>query len=107
MKNNQQQNNNNCSEDVNLKFTSSTKQNVRKCIGCGKKLDKKQLIKITREHSSGKILIQPNSEQFGRSAYLCYNDECIKNAFKKKRLQKALKVNISEQLLNDLKSVLN
>ena len=53
------------------------------------------MIKITKEHSSGEIVLEPNSKTFGRSAYLCYNLSCIENAFKKNRLNKILKTNSS------------
>ena len=65
----------------------------RKCISCGELKSKEKLIKITKEHESGNIIVQPNSKTFGRSAYLCYNESCINQAFKKNRLNKVLKTN--------------
>lgn len=52
---------------------------------------RENLIKITKNHENGKIVINPNSKIFGRSSYLCYNQNCINNALKKTRLNKALK----------------
>ena len=66
----------------------------RKCISCGEIKLKSELIKITKEHTSGDIVIQPNSKTFGRSAYLCYNENCINMAFKKNKLNKMLKTNV-------------
>jgi len=65
----------------------------RKCISCGKLKPTEELIKITHEHKSGDIVIKPNSKTFGRSVYLCYNQECINMAFKKNKLNKMLKTN--------------
>ena len=63
----------------------------RKCVGCGQLKDSKELIKITKNFLTGKVGINENSKIFGRSAYLCYNKNCIEQAFKKNRLNKALK----------------
>ena len=66
-------------------------EHKRKCISCGELKNREELIKITKESTSGKLVIQPNSTTFGRSAYLCYNNTCIESAFKKNKLQKILK----------------
>ena len=66
-----------------------------------------ELIKRTKEYSSGNIVIQPNSKTFGRSVYLCYNEECINTALRKglnKGINKYLKTNISRE---DLKGLLD
>lgn len=63
----------------------------RKCVGCGQLKDNKELIKITKNFLTGQVEINENSKIFGRSAYLCYNKNCIEQAFKKNRLNKALK----------------
>lgn len=73
----------------------------RKCVGCGQLKDSKELIKITKNFLTGKVEINENSKIFGRSAYLCYNEKCKELAFKKNRLNRALK---SSQ---DLKGLLN
>ena len=57
-----------------------------------------ELIKVTKEYLSGQVFINPNSKTFGRSAYLCYNQNCIEQAIKKRRLNKALKTNIDIDL---------
>ncbi|MBP7211752.1 YlxR family protein [bacterium] len=82
-----------------------TKDIQRKCIGCFEMKNRDELIKITRESNTGNVFINPNSKIFGRSAYLCYNDTCIKNAFKKNKLQKFLKANLSEELEEKLKNI--
>ena len=75
----------------------------RKCIACGEIKPKSELIKITKEHTSGDVVIEPDSKTFGRSVYLCYNKDCINMAFKKNKINKMLKTgaNINkEDLLN-------
>ena len=66
---------------------------MRKCIACGEFKPREDMIKITKEYSSGDLVVNPNSKTFGRSAYLCYNQDCIEQAFKKNRLNKVLKTN--------------
>ena len=78
-------------------------KSLRKCITCGELKPREELIKITKEYKSGNIVIKPNSKTFGRSAYLCYNENCINMAFKKNKLNKMLKTNTSidkERLLD-------
>ena len=71
---------------------------LRKCIGCGELIPRENLIKITKEFKSGNIIVEPDSMTFGRSAYLCYNQECKEKALKKDRLRRALKYKGSEDL---------
>ena len=79
----------------------------RKCIGCGQLFPRENLIKITKNHDGGNIVINPNSKIFGRSVYLCYNQSCIENAFKKKRINKLLKTNVHIEQAELLKFVKN
>ncbi len=69
------------------------KEILRKCSGCGALKPRKNMIKITKEHSTGKVILNPDSKTFGRSVYLCYNQSCIEQALKKKRINRALKTN--------------
>jgi len=73
----------------------------RKCAGCGKIKDRDDMIKITRDAHSD-VFVNPDSKIFGRSVYLCYNNACIEAAFKKNRIQKALKAPIPEELKGKL-----
>ena len=73
----------------------------RKCVGCGEIKNATEMIKLTKNHISGEIRINPNSKIFGRSAYLCYNNQCIEQALKKNKLNKVLKTS------KDLKGILN
>ena len=60
----------------------------RRCVSCWKIKNRNELIKITAKNTDGKVIINPNSVTFGRSAYLCYNEACIEGAFKKNKLEK-------------------
>lgn len=65
------------------------------------------MLKITREHKSGEIFINPDSKTFGRSVYLCYNNTCIENSLKKNKLQKFLKAALTEEFKVMLKAILH
>ena len=68
-----------------------TKENLRKCVGCGEFKPRKEMIKITKEFQSGEVILNPDSKTFGRSAYLCYNQSCIEQALKKNKINKVLR----------------
>ncbi len=74
----------------------------RKCVGCGKLKDRKDLIKITRENAHGNVIVNPDNKIFGRSVYLCYNNSCVENAFKKNKISKILKASVPEDLKGKL-----
>ncbi len=68
---------------------------MRICISCRKKYDRKNLIKITRDHNQG-IMFQKG---MGRSAYICKSKKCYSDYKLKKKLQKALKTNIQNEFI--------
>jgi len=74
----------------------------RKCVGCGTIKDRGELIKITAQNPHNDIIVNGGSKIFGRSAYLCYNNTCIENAFKKDRLKKVLKAPVPQELKGKL-----
>ena len=60
---------------------------MRMCISCRKTYDRKNLLKITKDHKQG-ILFHKG---MGRSAYICHSKTCYSDSKIKKKLQKALK----------------
>lgn len=68
------------------------KTRYRLCIGCRNLYIAEELIKI--KINKGKIFINPEFYLSGRSAYLCYNMECILRAKRDKKLEKNFKINI-------------
>ena len=65
----------------------------RKCVGCGEIKNREEMIKITAQNPNNNIIVNGNSKIFGRSVYLCYNKNCIENAFKKNRIKKYSNLN--------------
>ena len=74
----------------------------RRCVSCWNIKNRNELIKITARNTDGKVIVNPNSITFGRSAYLCYNEACIESAFKKNKLTKHLKASIPNELKGQL-----
>ena len=73
-------------------------KNLRKCVGCGELKPRNKMLKVTKDYLTDVIILNPNSKTFGRSAYLCYNQSCIEQALKKKKINRALKINNNADL---------
>lgn len=78
----------------------------RTCIGCNIKKDKKDLIRIVK-NKVGEIKIDKTGKQDGRGTYICNNIECLRKAKKTKRIERALKINISEDIFEELENIIN
>lgn len=89
----------------NKQNSPENKELLRKCVGCQRKFERTSLIRIMFEASSKNILINPDKKHYGRSVYLCRNDECLKNALKKNKLSKALKKKVSDKDMDRLKKL--
>ena len=68
---------------------------MRLCISCRKTYDRKDLLKITKDHNQG-IKFQ---EGMGRSAYICKSKNCYSDSRIKKKLQKALKTSLEPEFI--------
>lgn len=71
---------------------------TRKCAGCSEQFKKDEMIKITQEFLSKKLVLNPDNKTFGRSVYICKKSECIEKAFKKNRVFKSLRTKPDENL---------
>ena len=68
---------------------------MRICISCKKTYDRKDLLKITKDHKKG-IMFQKG---IGRSAYICKSTKCYSDSKIKKKLQKALKTFLEPEFI--------
>ena len=71
---------------------------MRLCISCRKTYDRKDLLKITKDHNQGIIL----QKGMGRSAYICKSKKCYSDSKIKKKLQKALKTFLEPEFIEIL-----
>jgi hypothetical protein len=75
---------------------------VRKCIGCQEMKNKKEMLRIlkTTEHE---IVLDTTGKKNGRGAYICFSKECFQKAVKSKALERSLKMNIPQEVYENLK----
>lgn len=74
---------------------------MRQCIGCRESKEKKQLIRVVKTEEE--ILeIDRTGKKNGRGAYLCDNMECLKKARKSNGLSRAFKMNVADNIYDDL-----
>ena len=69
---------------------------MRLCISCRKTYDRRDLLKITKDHNQG-IMFQ---QGMGRSAYICKSKKCYSDSKIKKKLQKALKTHLEPKFID-------
>lgn len=77
----------------------------RTCIGCRTVRPKRELVRIVRT-PEGEILLDVTGKQSGRGAYVCAEQTCIEQAFRKKQLERALEVNITPETVTRLREEL-
>ena len=75
---------------------------MRVCISCRNTFDRKNLLKITKDHKRG-IIFQKG---MGRSAYICKSNKCYSDSKIKKKLQKALKTFLEPEFIDIFENVI-
>ncbi|MCR5100995.1 MAG: YlxR family protein [Butyrivibrio sp.] len=74
---------------------------MRQCVGCGQMKNKKEMVRIIKQ-SDGTVLLDKTGKQNGRGAYICNDKECFKKSRKNKGLERSLKSQIPEEILDQL-----
>ena len=72
----------------------------RMCIGCGEMKSKRELIRIVK--SGETVSLDRTGKLPGRGAYICLSVECLKKARKSKRLERAFKMKLPDQIYEQL-----
>ena len=78
---------------------------MRMCIACRESKPKKELIRIVK-NKEGELNVDTTGKMPGRGAYLCPSVACLERAFKTKALQRALEVNMTEEMLSEIKRII-
>lgn len=84
---------------------SEKKTIFRKCCVCRKLADRNEFVKITAEHSSKNLVINGDSNVFGRSVYVCKSKECIEKSLKKNLILNRLKIKPTENAQKQLEKI--
>ena len=71
---------------------------LRRCVACRQLLDRSMLLRVIRDHQDGVLLDQG----MGRSAYLCPSEACFEEARRRKKLQKSLRCQVSDDVMTAL-----
>ena len=74
---------------------------LRKCLGCNEQFPKKSLVRIVRSNL-GEVTLDLSGKAHGRGAYICHKKACLNIALKRKAIQRALEVELSEEVMNAL-----
>lgn len=77
----------------------------RSCVACRTTRDKQHLLRVVRM-SSGGVAVDPGGKMPGRGAYLCASADCICKALKEKRLSRALRTEVPDDVVRDLEDLI-
>lgn len=78
---------------------NSKKPLFRKCIGCNEIKNRAEMLRIMKLYTTGEVILNPKPIHFGRSAYICCNIDCVNIMIKKKKLQKSLRKEVPQDLI--------
>ncbi len=78
---------------------------LRMCLGCKEMKPKRELIRVVK-NNEGEISIDLVGKKPGRGAYICRSADCLEQAIKAKRLEKAFETTIDMDIYNKLKNQL-
>ena len=79
---------------------------MRKCVGCGQMLEKREMIRVLKTPED-EIILDTTGSANGRGAYICNSKECLMKAIKNKGLERSLKAQIPEEVSARLKEELS
>ena len=80
---------------------SDKKISLRRCVGCGNMIDKKDLIRIIKTKDN-EICIDTTHKKNGRGAYMCISSKCLEKAIKTRGLERSFKTSIPKDIYMDL-----
>lgn len=78
---------------------------MRKCIGCNEMKEKRELLRIVRSNE-GVMNVDTSGKMSGRGAYICKSVDCFDSAVKAKRLERAFKTKIPDEIYQALREAL-
>ena len=77
----------------------------RKCMGCGEKFPKKELLRIVRE-PEGNVSVDLVGKKNGRGVYICKNPECFKKVRKGDKLSRSLETKVPEEIYDEISGMI-
>lgn len=74
----------------------------RICVGCREPKEKRSMVRVVRT-ADNKICLDETGKMNGRGAYICKNTQCLQQAIQSKGLERSLKIQIPEDIINLLR----
>ncbi|MGN0467529.1 MAG: RNase P modulator RnpM [Acutalibacteraceae bacterium] len=75
---------------------------MRKCMGCMQMFPKKELVRVVKTKGESEndyeISLDLTGKKAGRGAYVCKSSQCLKNARKARRFERALDCSIPDEV---------
>ena len=75
------------------------------CTACRQMQDKRDLLRIVKDKENN-VFIDLTGKKNGRGAYICKNEECLKKCIKQKSLNKAFKLNLDENIYDQIQEAI-
>ncbi|MBP1562818.1 MAG: YlxR family protein [Oscillospiraceae bacterium] len=78
---------------------------LRKCISCGEMIGKKGALRVVRD-KDGSVSLDDTGKKAGRGAYICRDIKCFEAAKKGKKLERALKCSVPDEIYDNIEKEL-
>jgi len=73
----------------------------RMCVSCRELKDKKLLLRVARR-PDGQVCLDLSGKSPGRGAYICVSETCLRQAQKRRALERALQTKMEDELWQQL-----
>lgn len=78
---------------------------LRTCVVTGEKLDKRDLLRVVK-NKEGEVKVDLTGKMNGRGAYIKRDVKVLEEAIKKKSLERKLECNISNEVYDEIRKIL-
>lgn len=78
---------------------------LRQCLGCREMKAKKDLVRIVRT-PEGTVEYDDRGKLNGRGAYVCKSSACFNKAVKTKAFERALNIELSDDIISSVRDIL-
>lgn len=78
---------------------------LRTCVVTGEKLDKRDLLRVVK-NKDGEVKVDITGKMNGRGAYIKRDVKVLDEAIKKKSLERKLECEISEEVYDEIRKIL-
>lgn len=78
---------------------------LRTCVVTGEKLDKRDLLRVVK-NKDGEVKVDLTGKMNGRGAYIKRDVKVLEEAIKKKSLERKLECNISNEVYDEIRKIL-